>query len=138
MALGPTGLLAWPESGRRRGGGGGRNQRPAGGKAATKTACPQHRARLVGGDIRGQHSWAGTARDGPLCLWSNLRSPHPPPQAVPSDPTSPLRDQCGLGASQALPLHGAPGRDPGPCALSVPASGAEIARPQGGKCSVTP
>lgn len=126
-------LAFW--SGPSRGGDRG-NRRPTSGGTVTKTACPQHRASLVGGTSVGGTAgrWAGAGRAAPgemapLCPQSDLRVPRPPPQAVPSDPTSPLHDQCGLGGSGwGLPgLCPALGLQAGPLALralSVPVSGA--------------
>lgn len=112
-----------------------------GGKAATKTACPQHRAGLVGGDVRGRHSWALGGRWARRPALPAVRPLWPPPSA-PGCAIRPhlcLRDQCRLGASQALPLCGAPGRGPDPlCLVCACFWGPEITRPQGGKYSVTP
>ena len=127
-------LAFWP--GPSRGGDGG-YRRPAGGGIVTKTACPQHRASLVGGTSVGGTAgrWAGTGRaapgeTAPLRRRSDLCGPRPLPQAVPSDPTSPLRDQFRLGRVEWLGPPGlcpALGLQAGPLALhalSVPVSGA--------------
>ena len=64
-------------------------------------------ALLVGTSVGGTAGhWAGAGRDGLLCPQSDLRGPHPPPQAVPSDPTSACVTSAGWGPPRICPSVG--------------------------------